>query len=161
MITWNCRITINLGRSFSTSGLRTITNSSPTGIVHDRINACDHWIFLTILQPRSIPKVVFVPITTTNFERLVHSEKLSFSQELTQNFVYLSCVTFVSQSARFFHSIYGSIFQLIFLGKSKHYLTRGMTKNGHFPTWKNRAPLLSRCAVFLHKNRSKWVPFEF
>ena len=78
MITWNCRNTINLGRSFSTSGLRAITNSSPTGIVYDRMNTCDHRIFLTILQPRSIPKVVFVPITTTNFERLVHSEKTLF-----------------------------------------------------------------------------------
>ena len=78
MITWKCRNMINLGRSFSTSGLRMITNSSQTGVQHDRTKAYDHRIFLTILQPRSIPKVVFVPITTRFYERLVHLGKTLF-----------------------------------------------------------------------------------
>ena len=110
MITWNCRKMINLGRSFSTSGMRMITNSSPTGIQHDRTKAYDHWIFLTILQPRSTPNVVFVPITTRFYERLVHLEKFSFSLELSQSFVSHTCIFLCLCCARFLHIIYGSIF---------------------------------------------------
>ena len=176
MITWNCRNTINLGRSFSTSGLRAITNSSPTGIVYDRMTTCDHRIFLTILQPRSIPKVVFVPITTTKFwETSSFGKTLFFSRthsklhltleslflSLSRVFVRLVLSHTLAYECTVFAPFYGSIFQLYFLEKFVHYLTRGMINNGHFPTWQNRGPLPLRVCGFLHKNRSRWVLLNF
>ena len=109
---------INLGRSFSTSGLRMITNSSPTGSQHDRTKAYDHRIFLTILQPRSIPKVVFVPITTRFYERLVHLGKTLFFSRTLSRYRHTHLCFYVSHTLCIrclLNRIFSALFMEVFL----------------------------------------------